>query len=114
MLKRKGVPFAIGTGFEGYVPKTRVLRYEAAVAAVTIDAARLLGIEKTHGSVEVGKAADLVLYDGDCFENATHVTNVIVGGRVAYDRAEEQAVPVARRMLPLGGGGEPGCCLGAW
>ena len=46
------IPLAIGTGFEGYVPKTRVLRYEAAMAmvnglgreralaAITLDAAK--------------------------------------------------------------------------
>src|SRR5262249_36758564 len=83
VLAGRKVPLAIGTGFEGYVPKTRVLRHEAAVAmvnglgheralrAVTLDAAKLLGIEKERGSIEVGKVADLVLYDGDCFEHAT-------------------------------------------
>jgi imidazolonepropionase-like amidohydrolase len=125
VLAEKKIPFAIGTGFEGYVPKTRVLRWEAAMAAVnglgheralaavTIDAARLLGLEKKRGSIEKGKAADLVLYDGDCFEHSTHVTHVIVNGRLTYDRAEVQAIPFARRALPLLGG-ETNCCLGLW
>src|SRR5262249_33232074 len=63
VLAAKKVPLAIGTGFEGYVPKTRVLRQEAsaaavnglgneaALAAVTRDAARILGIEKTRGTI---------------------------------------------------------------
>jgi cytosine/adenosine deaminase-related metal-dependent hydrolase len=80
---------------------------------VTIDAARILGVEKTRGSIEKGKVADLVLYDGDCFEHATHVTHVVVHGRLDYDRAEVLSLPLARRMLALSGG-EPGCCLGAW
>jgi len=125
VLAQKKVPFAIGTGFEGYVPKTRVLRAEAAMAAVnglghdralaaiTIDAARILGIDKKRGSIERGKVADLVLYDGDCFENATHVTHVIVKGRLVHDRAEVQSIPFARRALPLSGG-ESNCCLGVW
>ena len=125
VLAAKKVPLAIGTGFEGYVPKTRVLRHEAAVAAVnglgheraleavTLGAARVLGIEKTRGSIEKGKVADLVLYDGDCFECATHVTYTIAGGRVVHDRGEVQAMPFARRALPLSSfGAEPGCCLG--
>src|SRR5439155_11213430 len=76
LVDRK-IPTAICTAFEGYVPKTRVLRYEAAMAAVnglgheralkaiTLDAARILGIAEHHGSLEPGKAADLVLFDGD-------------------------------------------------
>jgi imidazolonepropionase-like amidohydrolase len=126
-LAKAKVPFAIGTSYEAYVPKTRVLRHEAAIAAVnglghegalraiTLDAARLLGVEKTRGSIEPGKVADLVLYDGDCFEHAAHVTCTVIEGRVVYDRAEYLALPFARRALPLSGGaGGIGCCLGAW
>jgi imidazolonepropionase-like amidohydrolase len=125
LLGDRKVPIAIGTGFEGYVPKTRVLRHEAAIAmvnglgfdralhAITLDAARLLGIDDRFGSLEVGKAADLVLYDNDPFENATHVTRTIIAGRVVYDRAEYLKLPFERRALPLVGGGA-GCCLGAW
>ena len=36
---------------------------DGALRAVTIDAAKLLGIDQTHGSIEPGKTADLVLYD---------------------------------------------------
>ena len=126
-LADKGVPVTIGTAFEGYVPKTRVLRHEAAMAAanglghdralraVTIDAAKLLGIADRYGSIEKGKAADLVLYDGDPFEHATHVTHTVIGGRVVYSRADYLKLPLDRRVLPLlAGGGGAGCCLGVW
>jgi imidazolonepropionase-like amidohydrolase len=127
MLNRRKIPLAIGTGFEGYVPKTRVLRHEAAVAAVnglghetalsaiTLEAAKILGIDETRGSIDAGKLADLVLYDGDCFEHATHVTHTIAEGRIVYDRSEYLAIPFARRAMPLSGSGAGvGCCLGAW
>ncbi len=126
VLASKKIPLAIGTGFEGYVPKTRSLRHEAAVAmahglghdralaAVTLDAAKILGIDDRFGSLEVGKVADLVLYDGDCFEHSTHVTNTILGGRVVFDRAEYLKLPFERRALPLVNGGAGGCCLGEW
>ncbi len=126
VLADRKVPLAIGTGFEAYVPRTRVLRHEAAVAmvnglgheralaAITLGAARILGIDKERGSIEKGKVADLVLYDGDPFEHATHVTHTVSEGRVVYSRAEEQALPFARRALPLAGGGGGGCGLGAW
>ena len=125
VLADKQVPFAIATGFEGYVPKTRVLRFEAAVAAVnglgseralrcvTLDAAKLLGIEKDYGSIEKGKVGDLILYDGDPLENTTHVTHTVMGGRLVYDRADYLKLPYERRALPLTTGGV-GCCLGIW
>ena len=41
-----------------------------------------------HMLLLAGKAADLVLYDGDPFEHTTHVTHTIIAGRVVHDRAE--------------------------
>ncbi len=93
-LRQAGVTFALQSGFESYVPKTRVVLFEAAVtaanglsadearAAITIDAAKLLGIDQRVGSLEPGKDADLALYDGDPFEYTTHCTGVIVSGVV--------------------------------
>lgn len=124
-LDATGVPVTICTGFEGYVPKTRVLRYEAAMAvaggmskeralrAVTFNAAKLLGIDKDYGSIEAGKVADLVLYDGDPFEHTTHVTQTIMRGKVIYNRDEYLKLPFERRILPLlNGGSGVGCCMG--
>jgi imidazolonepropionase-like amidohydrolase len=125
VLADRHVPFTIATGFEGYVPKTRVLRLEAGIAAVnglgfdralrcvTLDAAKMLGIDKDYGSIEKGKVGDLILYDGDPFENATHVTHTVMGGRLIYDRADYLKLPFERRALPLTTGGV-GCCLGIW
>jgi imidazolonepropionase-like amidohydrolase len=84
-----------------------------ALRAVTLDTAHLLGIEDRFGSLEIGQAADLVLYDGDPFESTTHVTHTIINGRVVFDRAEYLKLPFERRGLPLVGGGV-GCCLGVW
>ena len=90
------------------------LSREQAIRLYTINNAFLHNEEKTKGSLEVGKAADLVLYDGDCFENRTHVTYTILGGRIVYDRGDYLKMPFARRALPLSNGGGPGCCLGVW
>jgi imidazolonepropionase-like amidohydrolase len=96
LLRRAGIRVAIQSGFEDYVPKTRVIRLEAAVAAanglgftgalraITIDAAGILQIEDRFGSLAPGKTADLVLYDGDPFEYTTRVTRVIMDGKTAY------------------------------
>ena len=89
------------------------LGHDRALAAVTRDAAKLLKIDDRFGTLEPGKVADLVLYDGDPFEHATHVTHTIMDGRVVYDRAAYLKLPFARRALPLTGGGwGEGCCLG--
>ncbi len=122
VLAGKRIPIAIGTAFEGYVPKTRILRTEAAMAAVhglgrdralravTIDAAGLLGIHKERGSIAPGKAADLVLYDGDPFENATHVVYTICDGKIVFSRSEYLKIPLQRRAFA--GSGASACCLG--
>ena len=93
-LKAAGIPFAMQSGYENYVPKTRIVLFEAAIAAanglafddalacVTIDAASLLGIAVRTGSLTVGKDADLALYDGDPFEYTTHCTATMIDGVV--------------------------------
>jgi imidazolonepropionase-like amidohydrolase len=96
-LRDAGIPFALQSGYESYVPKTRVVLFEAAIAAargltfeqalgsVTIGAARILGIDGRVGSLEPGKDGDLALFDGDPFEYTSHVTGVIIDGRVVSD-----------------------------
>ena len=91
-LMAAGIPVAYQSGFEGYVPKTRVVLYEAgvtlahgvtfdqALAAITIDAATILGIDDRVGSIETGKDGDLALYDGDPFEYTTHAIGTVIGG----------------------------------
>lgn len=116
------IPLAITSGAEGYVPKTRVARFEAAIAAVhglgferalsavSLDAAKVLRIDDRYGSLEQGKVADLVLYDGDPFEYSTHVTHVIVDGRVVHSRADRKPIPLAQRLF--WSSFEMPCCLG--
>jgi len=123
-LADKKILFGIASGMESYVPKTRVVRYEAAVAAnyglgwqralraITLDAAQTLEIADRFGSLEVGKAGDLVLYDGDPLEYTTHVERVIVGGASAFNRAEKLAIPFDRAVFFSSGAGEMPCCLG--
>jgi imidazolonepropionase-like amidohydrolase len=96
-LKAAGIPFALQSGFEGYVPKTRIVLFEAGVAAanglsmrdalasITIDAARILGLEKRIGSIEKGKDADLAMYDGDPFEYTTHCVGTMINGQMVSE-----------------------------
>ena len=96
-LKQAGILIAIQSGYEGYVPKTRVVLFEAAVAvanglsfrdalaAITIDAAKILGIDKQVGSLEAGKDGDIALYDGDPFEYTSHCIGAIINGKVVSE-----------------------------
>lgn len=97
-LVHAGIPVAMQSGYESYVPKTRVVLFEAAIAAanglsfdealriITIDAAKILGIDRRVGSLVVGKDGDLAMYDGDPFEYVTHCTGTIINGQLVSDK----------------------------
>jgi len=96
-LRAAGILVALQSGYESYVPKTRVVLFEAAMAAangltreqalatITIDAAKILGLDARIGSLAVGKDADIAMYDGDPFEWTTHCTGTIINGNVVSD-----------------------------
>lgn len=96
-LRAAGIPIALQSGYESYVPKTRCVLYEAATACanglpfeaalrtITIDAARILGVDDRVGSLEVGKDGDVALYDGDPFEYTSHCIGAIIEGRLVSD-----------------------------
>lgn len=96
-LKAAGIPVALQSGYEGYVPKTRIVLFEAAMAtanglkysdalaSITIDAAKILGIDSKVGSLAVGKDADIAMYDGDPFEFTTHCVGTMINGIVVSD-----------------------------
>jgi imidazolonepropionase-like amidohydrolase len=65
------------------------LSNDDALRAITIDAARVLGVDERVGSLEVGKDADLVVCDGDLLHYMTQVRYTIVNGRVAYDKTKD-------------------------
>lgn len=61
------------------------LPFEAALAAVTITPARMIGVDDRVGSIAVGKDADLVLWSGAPFEFTSRVVGVLVDGRIVLD-----------------------------
>lgn len=58
---------------------------EQVLAAVTTTPAKLLGIEKSVGTVETGKRADLVVWSGKPFGATSEPVVVMVGGEVVAD-----------------------------
>ena len=59
---------------------------EDALKAITINPAKALSVEDRVGSIEVGKDADLVVFDGDPFKARTKTVVTIVDGEIAYRR----------------------------
>jgi hypothetical protein len=61
---------------------------ERALKAVTIDVARALGMDAMVGSIEKGKAADLLLFDGSPFDGVTPISEVFIHGKaIRWDSA---------------------------
>jgi len=80
---------AEGTPANGFVPEQR-LTVEQAVDGYTLGAAFAGRREKTEGSLEVGKLADLIIISQNIFDinphkiGATTVVTTIVGGHLVY------------------------------
>lgn len=97
LLAEAGVRFALQTGYEGYVPKTRVLLFEAAIAAahglglegalrtITVSPAEILGIDDRVGALKRGMDGDVALFNGDPFEYTTQICAVVIEGEVFSD-----------------------------
>ena len=94
LLKEKGIRFCLG--YEGDMERmgARNLAFtagtaaffglgkEAALQAMTLDAARVLGIDKRYGSLEPGKSATLFVSTGDALDMRTcAVTHAFIDGR---------------------------------
>lgn len=89
-LNRAGVRFAIVTDdasnsrnlpFEAAMAHAFGLPREAAIRSITLSPAEILGVATSLGSIEVGKAATLIMTNGDILDHRTSITNVIIDGQ---------------------------------
>ncbi|RMH01412.1 MAG: hypothetical protein D6702_11535 [Planctomycetota bacterium] len=85
------LPMEVAFAIRGGLPE------EAALRSITIDAARILGVEDRIGSIEPGKDADLIVCDGDLFDYRTFVQWAVVAGDIAYDK---QMAPYFAHIRP--------------
>src|SRR5207302_10616373 len=57
----------------------------SALEALTARPAALLGLEKTHGTIEPGKSADLLIFTGDPFDPSSQLSRVLIEGKTVYE-----------------------------
>src|SRR3990167_5716397 len=90
ILNKAGVQIAIsgndgghrvrGMRYNAGLAVSRGLPYAAALEAITLAPARIFGAEKLLGSIEAGKLADLIIWDGDPLEALSEPVAVYVAG----------------------------------
>lgn len=65
------------------------LSEEAALAAISLVPARILGVDHRVGTLEVGKDMDAIVMNGDVLHYQTFVEWAVVAGKLVYDKQEE-------------------------
>jgi len=92
-LADAGIPFAITadgmSSIADFLPNLRIavargLSSDDALAALTTTPAGWLGLSRSHGTIEEGKIANLLVSEGDLFTQDAEIRDVWVQGRV-YD-----------------------------
>lgn len=73
----KNLPFQAGTAAAYGLTK------EEALSAITLNAAKILGIADRTGSIETGKDANIVISEGDILDmRSSNISLVMIGGRI--------------------------------
>lgn len=100
-LQKAGVLFCLSNegfwqqrnlGFEAGTASTYGLTKEEALTAVTLNAAKILGIDKTTGSLETGKDANIAVSTGDMLDmKSSVITKAFIQGReINLDNKQKQ------------------------
>ncbi|MEX2182433.1 MAG: amidohydrolase family protein [Gemmatimonadaceae bacterium] len=114
------------------IDAAKMMRYgglteDEALATITINGAWQVGLEARTGSIEVGKDADIGIWNGHPFSVYSRVERTIIDGETYFDRAQDAAARAAmateraeleraepnQAPAPRGGpGGRPGASIG--
>ncbi len=96
LVSQVGVPVALHSDSADviqrmYLEAAKMVRYgmseQDALEAITLDPARLLGIDNQVGSLKVGKDADMALYRRHPLDVYTLVEHTWIDGKTVFDRA---------------------------
>jgi imidazolonepropionase-like amidohydrolase len=83
------------------VPPERAIRW------LTLNPAKSLGLDDRIGTLETGKAADLVIWNGNPFSVYALSEQVFIDGALVFDRDHPQAKPRSDFLLGQSNGGAP-------
>lgn len=96
VLEQNEIPFAASTGHPDMnidlaaiqltLMYKKGLSPKAALEAATINAARFCGLEQRVGSLEPGKDADIVIWDGYPLDYYSSAATVLIEGKVVYQK----------------------------
>jgi imidazolonepropionase-like amidohydrolase len=97
LAMRKGVRVAIKSDSEDYTRRlnqeaAKAIRYggateEEALKMITLNAAWIVGVDDRVGSIEVGKDADVVIWDGYPLSTTGVPEKVLIDGNLYFDRS---------------------------
>jgi len=97
MSMRKGVRVAIKSDSDDYVRRLnqeagKAMRYggateQEALQMITLNAAWIIGVDDRVGSIDVGKDADLVIWNGHPLSSYALADKVLIDGEVFFDRS---------------------------
>jgi imidazolonepropionase-like amidohydrolase len=106
IMTRKGVLVSLNSDDEELMRRlnteaAKAMKYGGvseteALAMITINPAKQLGIDKRVGSIEPGKDADITIFDRHPLSNYAKVQKVLIDGRTYFDRDKDMSDRPAR------------------
>ena len=100
LMQASGVLVSLHSDFPSiaqrlHIEAAKLLRYggfteETALKTITINAARIIGVEREVGSLEPGKHADLALFSRHPFDSFSVVQKTWIDGELIFDRQRDR------------------------
>ena len=110
LLRKAGVHVALSTGGESFNVRNLKqhagnavaygLSWDDALGAVTMAPAEILGVSSSVGSLQPGRDANLVVWDGDPFEFSTRAVRVLLHGREIHQRSRQDLLMDRYKSAP--------------
>lgn len=95
IMEKNNIDFSLSTGHPevniGMAMIQTIMMYKKglsrhmALKAMTINAAKMVGLGDKVGSIEVGKDADIVIWNGEPLDYYTSARKVIIDGKIVYE-----------------------------
>jgi len=95
LLQKAGIKIAFQTGsvqnlgdllYQAQMAISHGLPYKEALKALTINPAEIFGVSDKIGSLEKGKCADIVIFDGDPLISPAQIRMVIIAGQIVENK----------------------------